>query len=93
MAEKFVATRELFVGNARAANPGDLIDGDTVKNNGWEDGVARLGTKAAEEAVYDPSEHTVDEVNAHLAEVDDAERDRILAAEAAGRNRTGITGG
>lgn len=30
---------------------------------------------------FDPAEHTVAEVKAHLAEADDAERDRVLALE------------
>lgn len=43
---------------------------------------------------YDPAAYTVDEVNAHLAEVDETERARILAAEAArGEDaRKGIVG-
>ena len=41
---------------------------------------------------FDPSDHTVDEVKAHLAKADDAERDRVIAAEKAGKGRTSITG-
>lgn len=32
---RFVATEQLFVGRALVANPGDVIDGETVANNGW----------------------------------------------------------
>jgi len=48
---KFIATKPLFVGFARAHNPGDEVPEDNVKANGWEDGVARADTKAAKEAV------------------------------------------
>lgn len=50
MAANLVATEPLFIGRARAANPGDVIDAETVKNNGWGDKVAKEGTKAAQNA-------------------------------------------
>lgn len=46
----FVATEPLFVGTARAHNVGDPVPADNVKANGWEDSVAKAGTKAAEKA-------------------------------------------
>lgn len=42
---------------------------------------------------FNPSDHTVDEVNAYLADADDAEKARILDAEQAGQGRKGIVGG
>lgn len=42
--------------------------------------------------LYDPSAHTVDEVNAYLATADDAEVVRVLEAERAGKARKGILG-
>lgn len=42
--------------------------------------------------LFDPSAHTVDEVNAYLADHPD-DTDRVLEAERAGKNRTGVTGG
>jgi hypothetical protein len=39
---------------------------------------------------FDPSKATVDEVIAYLDGADDAEVERVLAAEAAGKNRKGI---
>ena len=43
---------------------------------------------------FNPSEHTVEEVTTYLNGLDpeDPERDRVLAAEAAGKARKGITG-
>jgi hypothetical protein len=43
---------------------------------------------------YDPSQHTVPEVNDYLdsEDVDDAERARVLGLEAAGEARKGILG-
>lgn len=39
---------------------------------------------------FDPAGHTVDEVLAHLGEADDAERERVLAAEKDGKARKGV---
>lgn len=58
MAENLVATEPLFIGRARAANPGDVIDAQTVENNGWGDKVAKEGTKAAQQAVATTTETT-----------------------------------
>jgi hypothetical protein len=43
------------------------------------------------EPTFDPSAHTVDEVNAYLAEHPD-ERDAVLEAERAGKGRVGVLG-
>jgi hypothetical protein len=47
----YVATEPLFVGNARAHNPGDPVPEENIAANGWEDSVAKVGTKAAEKAL------------------------------------------
>lgn len=39
---------------------------------------------------FDPAEHTVAEVNEYLATVDEAEHDRVVRVEAAGRGRKGV---
>lgn len=49
--KNLVATQPLFIGFARAHNPGDLVPAANVKEHGWQDGVAREGTKAAEDAL------------------------------------------
>lgn len=41
---------------------------------------------------YDPGEHTVPQVNAHLDSVGEQERESILQAERQGRARKGIVG-
>jgi hypothetical protein len=51
MAQKYIATEPLFVGYARAHNIGDVVPDENVKANGWEDGVVREGSKAAEKAI------------------------------------------
>lgn len=51
---KMIATEPLFIGRARAANPGDAVDSETVENNGWGDKVAKEGTKAAQQATGAP---------------------------------------
>jgi hypothetical protein len=92
--ETYVATEPLFIGVTRAHNPGDEVPAENVQKWGWHDQVTRSTTTAAAEVpgVYDPSLHSVAEVTAHLKVADDAERDRVIAAERAGRNRPGITG-
>jgi hypothetical protein len=54
MAE-YVATKTLLVGFAAAHQPGDLVPEANIKRNGWEDGVAKVGTKAAQAVMQDPS--------------------------------------
>lgn len=43
-------------------------------------------------AAFDPGEHNAPEVLAYLESADEAERERVLAAEAAGKARKGIVG-
>ena len=50
MAENWIATKKIHVGTALAHNVGDVVPDANVKANGWEDSVARDGTKAAKEA-------------------------------------------
>ncbi|MFJ2702980.1 hypothetical protein ACIO3R_07245 [Streptomyces sp. NPDC087428] len=45
---------------------------------------------AAPVAVFDPAAHDVPAVLAHLADADEDETQRVLAAEAAGKNRKTI---
>jgi hypothetical protein len=74
----------------------------TAKARGWVESDKPLAGEGEEypvaaaeavedEAEFDPSEHTVAEVQDHNAEYpDDAER--VLEAEAAGKNRVTLTG-
>lgn len=39
---------------------------------------------------FNPSDHTVDEVNAYLADADEAERQRVLEAEKADKDRSTV---
>ena len=39
---------------------------------------------------FNPSEHSVDDVDAYLNEADEAERERVLDAEAADKNRKAL---
>ena len=51
MAEKtYIATEPLYVGTARAHNPGDVVPAENVERNGWQNKVATEGTKAARAA-------------------------------------------
>lgn len=88
MADKLIATRPLFIGRARAHNPGDEVPAENVEKHGWADGVAEEASQIT--GLFDPSDHNVDQVLAHLATADEDERDRVLEAELAGKARTGI---
>lgn len=68
----------------------------TAKARGWveaeapaEEFAERPEPDAA--ATFDPSEHTVAEVNEYLADATDVEVERVLDAEHEGKNRKGIT--
>ncbi len=50
MPDSYIATEALYVGTARAHSPGDEVPAENVKRNGWQDAVARRGTKAATSA-------------------------------------------
>ena len=50
----------------------------------------RGGDAAHPAGSFDPGEHTVQEVRAHLKDADRAERDRVLALEAAGKARLSL---
>lgn len=47
-------------------------------------------TEGEDSKEFDPADATVDEVKAYLDGADDAERERVLAAEEAGKGRKGI---
>jgi hypothetical protein len=98
---------DLTLNEARAliaTNGGDYPDGDATEKQvlaTYKDmfGDRPLAPVAATETaagvpieLYDPSAYNVDEVIAHLAEVDETEQIRILEAEEAGKNRVTITG-
>jgi hypothetical protein len=73
--------------------PGTTTNRDEANNVG---GRAKVADEAeADEnptgAEFDPSKATVEEVNTYLEGADEAERTRVLEAEAAGKNRKGIT--
>lgn len=95
MAEKtYIALEPLFIGGtARAHNAGDEVPADNVERHGWQDKVAAVGTAAAEAALpFDPTGKTVAEVQAYLADADDAETARVLDLERQGQARVTLLG-
>lgn len=95
----YVATQVIDIDGVRAFNPGDLVPDSTVAARGWDEGdakcVAKADSKAAAEVpgAFDPTTHSVEEVNAHLEGADSAELARVLDAEQTGKARTGILSG
>lgn len=72
--------------------PGTTTNRDEANNVG---GRAVASDAAVEDenptgSEFNPSEATVEEVNTYLEGADEAERTRVLEAEAAGKNRKGI---
>lgn len=53
----------------------------------------RVEAEPGVSGVFDPGEHTVKEVNAHLADAGRGERERVLTVESEGRARTRILSG
>jgi hypothetical protein len=51
--EYVIATEPLNIGVTRAHNRGDYVRSESVEPNGWGAQTARLGTKAANEALAD----------------------------------------
>lgn len=73
------------------ADGGDA-DGDADADADGGDGDDDAKGDDGEEAVaYDPSEHSVKDVQAYLAENPD-QHDAVIAAEQAGKNRSTLTG-
>lgn len=60
MPENLIATEPLYIGRARAANPGDTVPEENVKRFGWEDQVAKESSRAAKEALGTTTESQPD---------------------------------
>lgn len=96
MPEPFIATADIPFFGVLAFTTGQTVPDQWVKDHPDESKgkVARRTPEVVEETVpgaFDPAGHTVDEVLEHLAAADQAERDRVVASEAAGKARKGIT--
>jgi len=74
--------------------PGTTTNRDEANNvGGRAKAVAEAeGNELDGEREFDPSAASVAEVNEYLANADEAERERVLAAETAGKARKGIIG-
>lgn len=75
--------------------PSDILDdsgdqGDTASADSAEKQEADGDSGDGGEDQFDPSKHNVDEVNQYLADADEEERERVLAAERDGKARTSI---
>ncbi len=79
------------IGDPRpAGTEGDAGDQRPTGDDGPAGDPRPTGEDAAGDG-FDPADHTAAEVQAHLADTDDAERDRILDAERDGKNRKSLT--
>jgi hypothetical protein len=93
MSETYVALEPLFIGTARAHNPNDRVPAENAERYGWQDSVAPEGSAAAAAAEpFDPTGKTVAEVQAHLADADEAETARVLDLERDGAARVTLLG-
>lgn len=75
--------------------PSELLEAEAVEAEAAEEETSDEADEADAEAegeaeLFDPSEATVVEVKAYLDDADDTERERVLAAEATGKNRSGV---
>lgn len=84
---------EVFVDRAWPKSTWDLIDPPTLEGFEQVECDDAYIWQAVTVPAFDPSEHNVDDVLAYLATADDAERARVIEAEAAGKARKSITEG
>lgn len=89
---------ENFVDRAWPKSTWDLVEPpelegyvDQSTDDAWLYVAAPFQPDAATGPIGDPADFTVADVVAYLAQVDETERARIIAAEAAGKARKGIT--
>lgn len=75
------------------AATGDAVNADTGEVTAPGDPLPEIPSTEGDPLpeLYDPGAHTVAEVSAYLASADDAERARVIEAEAAGKARKTIT--
>jgi trigger factor len=83
--------QSVIVGGRLLAEGSEVPDGVKVPSQYLDDAANTAGPTAMA-AGDDPADFKVEEVQAYLAGADDAEKERVLAAEAAGKNRSTITG-
>lgn len=75
--------------------PKTLTKGEQRRTANSQADVVRFqfdGFKLATPAAFDPAAHSVAEVQDYLATADEAERDRVLAAESEGKGRSTLLG-
>lgn len=53
MADTYVATQDLYIGLAKAHSAGEEVSAERVEQWGWQNQVAKKGTKAATEVTGD----------------------------------------
>jgi hypothetical protein len=84
----------LVEGVESATTPADATDNAELGEGVLPDAPADADADADADGgtEFNPSDATVDEVNEYLEGADEAERTRVLAAEAAGKARKGIIG-
>lgn len=75
---------------ARAREQGYDVDDDAYRDGPVSD--TEVLEPPADAEAYDPSAHNAVEVNEYLAHADEQERERVLAAERAGKARKGVVG-
>lgn len=86
----------LYAPDGTPYTAGTPVEATELRSAGYRDQppavvtVGAAGPDAAPEP-FDPAEHSVEQVNAFLAEHPEA-RDAVVAAEQQGKNRTGIVG-
>jgi hypothetical protein len=83
--------QSVIVGGRFLLAGSEVPDGVKVPSQ-YLDDAANTAEPTAMAAGDDPADFKVEAVQAYLAGADDAEKERVLAAETAGKNRSTITG-
>lgn len=100
----YIALQSIQLHGVYAHHAGDVVPEDNVRRLGYDVGtqVAPVGSEQARAlqadlgggaVEYDPLRYSVDDVNDYLDGVDDVEKARVLAAEAATQHRRAVLEG
>lgn len=76
--------------NKTTGGVAELANTDFWRDLGWEPVDEDVPTTDEVRELYNPADYNADEVTAYLANADDAERKRVIAAEKAGGARKTI---
>lgn len=83
----YIVPKSLLKGDDPVNDDENPQDTENPETGAELNGPGKGGEEKDGDSPFDPADHTVKQVEAYLDGADDAERDRVLAAEREGQNR------